>query len=103
MEIMGALGGPGALYYLCVTTCEYHNKTFALALPLIHLGGLPEASDKLYINWEYYFRNRDPQVLQVAVHHMSMWAPPRFFFEISCPDGSYEHGQQPNLASLGRI
>ena len=53
------------------------------------------------INWEHYFRNRDPQVPQVAVHHM--WALPRFFFEISCPDGSYGHGKQPNLATLGRI
>ena len=45
----GDYGGPGALYYLCVTTCEYHNETFAPALPFIHLGGLPEASDKLGI------------------------------------------------------
>ena len=45
----GDYGGPGALYYLCVTTCEYHNKPFAPALPIIHLGGLPEASDKLGI------------------------------------------------------
>jgi len=36
-------------------------------------------------------------VPQVAVHRT--WAPPRFFFEISCPDRSYGHGQQPNLAS----
>ena len=45
----GDHGGPGALYYLCVTMCEYHNETFAPALPIIHLGGLPEASDKLGI------------------------------------------------------
>ena len=49
MLLNGDYGGPGALYYLCVTTCEYHNETFAPALPIIHLGGLPEASDKLGI------------------------------------------------------
>ena len=49
MLLNGDHGGPGALYYLCVITCEYHNETFAPALPFIHLGGLPEASDKLGI------------------------------------------------------
>ena len=36
------------------------------------------------INWEHYFRNWDPQVPQVAAHHM--WALPRLSFEICCPD-----------------
>ena len=49
MLLNGDHGGPGALHYLCVTMCEHHNETFAPALPIIHLGGLPEASDKLGI------------------------------------------------------
>ena len=67
-------GGPGALYYLYVTICEDLEEMFAPALTFIHLGGLPEASDKLGV----LFPESGPPVPQVAGYHM--WALPRFFF-----------------------